>query len=980
MKKNSVLRSVINAIRDPEREIVERIYLALSVVSEAAVFLALIGDLVTRESPGEIAIIVGALIFVPTLMIICLRLNKIQLAIKITVIGIVFVILPCLFFLGGGVEGGGILWIIFTFTYAGLVLTGAWRTVIFIFIVILSMVCYTIEYYYPNLVYEHSRGMFLIDSFFSIVLVGIVCFAMTWLQNRFFMEVNDRAKKAAEKAEELSRAQNRFFSSMSHEIRTPINSILGLNELILRDQSASEEIVRDASGIQGSGKMLLALINDILDFSKMEAGSMDIVPVDYRIVDMLSEIVNMIWLKASDKGLKLNVSIDPEVPSVIFGDEVRVKQIILNLLNNAVKYTAEGSVELHVESEIKDKDIVELSFSISDTGMGIKKEALPYLFDAFKRIDEEKNRHIEGTGLGLSIVKQLVELMGGTVTVNSIYGEGSTFTVVLKQGISDRTIIGDVNIHNQSFAKRAAYESSFKAPEARILIVDDNEMNLEVESKLLAETGMTIDKAISGEEALLLDLKYHYDVILMDHLMPEMDGIECLENIRNHPGGLNQNTPVIILTANAGSSNKELYNHAGFRGYLVKPVSGEALENTLIKFIPADKVVQTSNKVTRMKEDIDASSGYFGKLPVVITSSSMCDLPDTLIRKLGIPLIPFMIQTDEGVFKDGVQMGADELVRYIGAGKNAESCSPDESAFTDFFAAQLKKAHHLIHIAITSSMSDEFKIASDAAASFDNVTVINSGCLSSSTGILVLVAYKLTQLSESVPEIAEELERVKQRLQCSFIIDTTAYMVRRGYISQSVDRMARALSLHPCVRIRDNKSMIGGIWIGNHKRAYRKYITSAFPVDVIPDPEVLFITYIGVPINTLIWIKEEISKIAYFENVVFKQASAAISSNCGPGSFGILYFIKSNKSYNLSGYFDIEAHSFDSDYEALEEDEDALSEDAGNELLAEPDTSDISEGSEAGRVSDASGATNDTETMSSTGPDAGEQTENSQIA
>jgi len=278
-------------------------------------------------------------------------------------------------------------------------------------------------------------------------------------------------------------------------------------------------------------------------------------------------------------------------------------------------------------------------------------------------------------------------------------------------------------------------------------------------------------------------------------------------------------------------------------------------------------------------------------------------------------------------------MGADELVRYINSGKSASSMPPSESAYTEFFASQLKRAHHVIHIAITTSMSDEYTIASDAADSFDNVTVINSGCLSSATGILVLIALRLTQITESVDEVVEELELIKQRLQCSFIIDTTEFMAKGGRISSSIDNFARALSLHPCVRIANDKSEIGGIWAGNQKRAYKKYINKAFPVDVIPDPEVVFITYIGVPTDTLLWIRDEISKIAFFENVVFQQASAAISSNCGPGAFGILYFIKSNKSYNLSRYFEISA--IENDTEAQQE---IISEDKESSEKAEEST------------------------------------------
>ncbi|MBR5360025.1 MAG: fatty acid-binding protein DegV, partial [Lachnospiraceae bacterium] len=502
MSIRKLLKDIYDAVTDSERELYERVFIIFTLISELTVTIALIGDIITKENMQEILVLISVLIVVPILTFAGMYKRKIRLAIRLIVVCLVFLILPALFFFGGGVHGGGVLWIIFAFIYVGLVLSGAWRVVILTILFFLAIALYVIDYTHPQYVYQHSKTMFYIDSMLSLLLVGVVCFVMTWFQNRLFEEENKRAKKEAERAEELTRSQNRFFSSMSHEIRTPINSILGLNELILRDQNASDEIIKDASGIQGAGKMLLALINDILDFSKIEAGSMDIVPVDYKIGDTMSEIVNMIWLRAHDKGLRFDISIDPQVPTALYGDEVRIKQILVNLLNNAVKYTSEGSVELRVECEEADDENVMLNISVSDTGMGIKKEALPYLFDAFKRVDEEKNRYIEGTGLGLSIVKQLVELMGGTITVNSVYGEGSMFTVMLKQGISDHTPIGELNIHNQNTVRRDTYESSFKAPEARILIVDDNELNLEVECKLLTDTELAIDTATSGLMAL----------------------------------------------------------------------------------------------------------------------------------------------------------------------------------------------------------------------------------------------------------------------------------------------------------------------------------------------------------------------------------------------------------------------------------------------------------------------------------------------
>ena len=898
-----IFKNAYAAIKDPDRDFVERVFLILTFISEISVFIAFVGDMITQENPNEMIVIGATLIAVPTIVLVSLKHNRLKLAIRIIVIGLVSLILPGLFFFGGGVEGGGYIWIIFAFIYVGLVLSGRWRNIMFMLIAALTLACYLISYYYPETVYNHSREMFYVDTFISLLLVGVLCFVMTWSQGYLFRQENERAMKEAQRAEELSRSQNRFFSSMSHEIRTPINSILGLNELILRDQDATDDIVKDASGIQGSGKMLLALINDILDFSKIEAGSMDIVPVDYRIGDMLSEVVNMMWLRAHDKGLAFEVNVDPKVPTAFYGDEVRIKQIIINLLNNAVKYTSKGSVELRIECNDVEEGSAELCISVSDTGIGIRKEDLPYLFDAFKRVDEGKNRHIEGTGLGLSIVKQLVELMNGTISVNSVYGEGSTFTVQIRQGVADGSSIGELNIHNQNVVGRSTYESSFLAPEARILIVDDNEMNLEVESRLLEDTDMGIDKATNGRDALDMCQNVHYDAIFMDHLMPGMDGIECLKEMRNQAGGLNRNTPVIVLTANAGSENRELYNLAGFDGYLVKPVSGETMEDMLIRHISGDKIILRKMMMGN-DGDIHTSDRYAEKLPVIITAPSMCDLPDSLIRKLNIPIIPSLIKTEEGVFKDGVHMDAYELIRHVTSGGEAVSYAQDEAAYTEFFAENLKKAHHLIHISITSSMSKDYERATEAARAFDNVSVVNSECLSSATGILVLIACKLVQQGMEAEDIVSELEVMKHRLKCSFIIDTTEYMTRKGHLSRNLNRIAEAVNLHPSIKIRNDKPAVGGVWFGRTKRAYSRYISRCIPADTIPDSDVVFVTYVDVPTDMLNWIGEEIKKVAYFEHVIFQQASASISSNCGPGTFGILYFLKSNKSYNIGSFLD----------------------------------------------------------------------------
>ncbi len=889
----------IKEIRNPERVLSERIFLLLTIIGELAVLISLVGDILTGEYLAEIVLLAVILILVPFITIICLYKNKLGVASRLITYGLVLFALPGIFFFGGGVEGGGVTWVIFGFLFAALVLSGRERNVIFIFLVVLYGGLFLTEYTHPEWVPQHTKGMFYVDTFIALVMVGIICFISVLFLNRLYMDENDRARKEAERAEELNRSQNRFFSSMSHEIRTPINSILGLNELILREENASDEIVKDANGIQGSGRMLLALINDILDFSKIEAGSMDIVPVNYNVGDLLSEIVNMIWQKAQDKGLTLDVSVDPTVPTALFGDEVRVKQILINLLNNAVKYTKEGSVGLHVECEEAENGEIQLRMSVTDTGMGIKKDSIPYLFDAFKRVDEAQNRHIEGTGLGLSIVKQLVDLMDGTISVDSVYGEGSSFHVMIRQGVADPTPVGELNIRNYGVARRSAYESSFVAPRARILIVDDNEMNLTVETKLLAATRIRVDTAISGRDALGLTVKNKYDVILMDHLMPEMDGIECLEAIRTQSGGLNTTTAVLVLTANAGSDNKQIYNRAGFDGYLLKPVSGDDLEVALIKHIPSDKVVLSAYHHQKGGE-MSSTSGYKRKVPVVVTTSSMCDLPDEMMDNPYLPILPFNVHTEAGTFRDCYDMDPEELMRYFKSGKKAESAPPDPAAYVAFFLECLKYGHHLFYIAISSKLSEDYARAVEAAKSFDNVTIINSGSVSSTTGILTLIACKLAQQDVSVEDMIVELNAAADRLRCSFVVDRTDYLQAGGLIGRKVSDFARALDLRPAFSFRKEKSGLFGVWAGGRRHAYRRYIRKAFPVEIVPDPEICFITYADVPEETLLWIRDEISRYAYFENVIFQKASAAITSNCGPGCFGVLYFVRGNQTYNIS--------------------------------------------------------------------------------
>jgi CheY-like chemotaxis protein/anti-sigma regulatory factor (Ser/Thr protein kinase) len=399
----------------------------------------------------------------------------------------------------------------------------------------------------------------------------------------------------SEKALAASEAKSAFLSHMSHEIRTPINAILGMNEIILRE-SRDESITTYASNIKTAGNSLLGLINDILDFSKIEAGKMEIIQIDYDISSVINDLVNLIQSRADAKGLQLLLEIDPNIPKMLHGDEVRIKQVITNILTNAVKYTDKGSITLGLAYEKipEAPDAIYLDVYIKDTGMGIKSEDLPKLFAEFERIDEEKNRNIEGTGLGMSIIKRLLDMMGSTLKVDSIYGLGSRFSFRLRQKVLKWEPLGDYEAaYRNSLAERGKYREKFIAPKAQVLCVDDNEMNRVVFRSLIKNTLVKSDMAVDGYEALEMSRDKKYDIIFMDYLMPGKDGTETLNDIRKEEENPNLTTPVICLTANAVSGARDEFIAAGFDDYLTKPIDPDVLEHMIMEYLPDELIELT---------------------------------------------------------------------------------------------------------------------------------------------------------------------------------------------------------------------------------------------------------------------------------------------------------------------------------------------------------------------------------------------------
>lgn len=424
----------------------------------------------------------------------------------------------------------------------------------------------------------------------GVVWVGL--FALMVFNFVIMMIYNRKLSEAAQEANQANEAKSYFLSTMSHDIRTPMNAILGLNEMVLRD-SSDESVISYSESIRTAGNTLLGLINDILDFSKIEAGKMDIINVDYSFVSLLNDLMNMIQKKAEDKGLAFNIDIDKEIPSVLHGDEIRIKQVIINILSNAVKYTKEGSVTFTAGFEKKpdNPDSILLKISVADTGIGIKPEDMDRLFKAFERIEEKRNRNIEGTGLGMTIAQSFLSMMDSQLHVESTYGEGSVFSFDLEQKVVKWDPVGNYEeAFKQSLSERHGYREKFTAPHAKILVVDDTPVNLTVFTGLLSRTKIQIDTAESGEDAIPMYKNRHYDVIFLDHMMPGKDGIETLTEMRALKGTPNDETKVICLTANAISGMREMYINAGFDDYITKPINPERLEAMLLEYIPKGKI------------------------------------------------------------------------------------------------------------------------------------------------------------------------------------------------------------------------------------------------------------------------------------------------------------------------------------------------------------------------------------------------------
>ena len=444
---------------------------------------------------------------------------------------------------------------------------------------------------------------------FGILILLIGIYMLYSFNSELKLAESDELREAKENADRANKAKSEFLANMSHEIRTPLNAVLGMNEMILRETQDNSQIHKYAWNVKSASETLLSLINDILDFSKIESGKMKIVESTYYLSSVVNDIFNMMRFKAEQKGLEFKIDVDETVPDTLFGDEVRIRQVIVNILNNAVKYTQQGTVTFRVTGKRMADGNVLMQFSSIDTGIGIREEDMGKLFSKFERLDLQKNRTVEGTGLGLSITMNLVKMMGGELKVESVYGKGSTFTILLPQKVEKYEPIGDFRQRAESFIDQERnYQESFIAPDAEILVVDDSEMNLFVVENLLKRTQIQVTRSMSGKDCLEKIAEHHYDIVFLDHMMPEMDGIETLERAQKLENSQCKDTPFIALTANAISGVREMFISKGFNDYLSKPVDSKELERMIQKYLPEEKIHSADEDVPPEESESETNS------------------------------------------------------------------------------------------------------------------------------------------------------------------------------------------------------------------------------------------------------------------------------------------------------------------------------------------------------------------------------------
>lgn len=722
---------------------------------------------------------------------------------------------------------------------------------------------------------------------FAMLIVGSFAGIILKVQKKAYEEEKERLIEENKRLEQNNKEKHNFFAGVSYEIRNPINTIMGLNELILRANPMGEtrEYARD---IQSASEMLLNQVNDLIDLSQIENKKMELIPIEYRTAELFKELVVMQRAHAEKKGLEFFLELDDNLPTVLYGDEKRLKQIYFNVLDNAVKYTREGSVTLSVCGEECSEGEIILSVKVSDTGIGIRKEDVEHIYDFCNRSDDKKNIYMEGSGLGLAITKQLVDLMDGKISVDSIYTKGTVFTIEIRQRIVDDTPMGKKGLNENQQNQSRIYRPCFEAPEARILIVDDNNMNTIIITKLLETTRIRVDVVHSGSECLKMTLKKYYHIILVDYVMAEMNGEEVLRQLRSQENGLCRDAAVVVMTASVLSGAKEWYMEKGFDGYVEKPIRAKLLEAEIQRLLPED-IVEC--------QDIADGAGLPGRRyrrrrrRICITADCTCDIPAELLQKYDIRLMHLYIKTPHGRFADTVEIDSDSLPQYLTAeGSTAHADGATVAEYEQFFAEMLTRAEQVIHISAASCISPIYETAKVAAQGFDNVHVIDSGQMAGGQALVALCAGRAVMQGKRLDEICDEIENVKGNIRTRMVLGRMDIVYKGGRCKELLGGILQALDIYPVMRLKQGKVHLTALCRGKEEktRKFLFYMLLRKKKQIVPT--VVFVTHVGCSVKEQEWICREIQKYIPFERVIIQQSSFSNSCTSGWGSVGISYY------------------------------------------------------------------------------------------
>lgn len=876
-----------------EYELRERMLRSIIQVGGAA---ALIGAIEVFLMMGETKVMLPVwavlIIAIVATLALTFKYRKYELAAMILGFIIIVVIFPIMFCMSGGIGSGCSVWLALGLLFIFMMFRGKTLCVYIIMALAAYFGVYYATYVNPDLLVPmSSRRAIYIDSLFSVVAVGCIGGAIYHIHLRVFEDEHRLNLQQKEELKKSSESKDIFFANMSHEIRTPINAIIGMNEMIMRT-TESAEIREYTQDIQMAGKMLLNQVNDVLDISQMEVNKMHLVPTDYYTKEIITDLIELVRVQMDKKNLDLYLDIDKNLPSVLCGDEKRLKQILLNILDNAVKYTEEGSVTLSAEAEKYENDTVTLKFKISDTGIGIRKENLAGIYDAFNRYDEKHNKRILGTGLGLAITKQLVDMMEGEISVDSIYRKGTVFSVVIKQKIVNPEPLGNVEYLGRGIEAGETYKPLFEAPEARILIVDDSSMNRKVAVGLLSSTKVQIDTAASGAECLEMTKKKYYNVILQDYMMPDMSGLETLRAVRSQENGLCRESAVIALTGNVVSGARQKYLEEGFDGYVEKPIQGRIMENEILRFLPEDIVEYREDAGEYVENTVQMHKRSLRKRKkIYITTDCTCDIPQELLEKYDIKLMYLYIKTPYGRFADTREIDSDSIAQFISSESSmayGDKVSVEE--FEEFFAEALTEAEEVIHISLSSKIGRSHDVAVEAAEGFDHVHVVDSGQISCGQGLVVLYAARLASEGKTAAEICSAVEKMKNHVHTSFIMPSADIFYQNGRTSAAVAKICRVLQLHPFAGLKQKRVLFYALLFGTLENAWKQGIFWSFKSKRKINTDIVFITHVGCSVKQQEWIKKEILKHVPFEKVITQKTSFTTACSVGMGTIGYAYY------------------------------------------------------------------------------------------